>query len=68
MSIASALAASGMTAAEARVQLRVEQAVVLKRIVAVKRRLRESSAQLESLEARLREIHEGQQILGDSSA
>ncbi|UEA22808.1 hypothetical protein LK464_15090 [Mycobacteroides abscessus subsp. abscessus] len=65
MSIDQALAASGMTAAEARVQLRSEQSGVLKRIVAAKRRLRETTAELAVLEVRLREIHAGQEILGD---
>ncbi|CPS24664.1 hypothetical protein PP568_09780 [Mycobacteroides abscessus] len=65
MSIDQALAASGMTAAEARVQLRSEQSVVLKRIVAAKRRLRETADELASLEVRLSEIHAGQEILGD---
>ncbi|MBN7314160.1 hypothetical protein [Mycobacteroides abscessus] len=66
MTVPSVLAATGMSAAEVRLHLRREEAAALKRIVAAKRRLRETAAELESLEARLREIHEGQQILGDS--
>lgn len=67
MSVSSALAASGMSVDEVRLHLRREEAAALKRIVAAKRALREAVAELDRLEARLREIHEGQRILGDSA-
>lgn len=67
MSVSSVLAASGMSVDEVRLLLRREEAVALKRIVAAKRALREAAAELDRLEARLREIHEGQRILSDSA-
>lgn len=67
MTISSALATTGMTAAEVRLHLRREEAAALKRIVAAKRALREAVAELDRLEVRLREIQEGQRILGDSA-